>query len=140
MIIVLDTNVFVSALLSKNGASREVLRQCLLKQYQPIFGAALLAEYEDLLARESLFEDCSISEQERQDLFEALVSVSEWRSIFYGWRPNLRDEGDNHLVELAIAGGALAIITHNVKDFSGMDLQFPNLKILSPEQLIKGSS
>jgi hypothetical protein len=30
------------------------------------------------------------------------------------WRPNLRDEGDNHLVELAIAGGAEAIVTYNV--------------------------
>ena len=140
MIIVLDTNGFISALLSENGASREVLRRCLLKHYHLIFGAALLAEYEDLLARKSLFADCSITEEERQDLFEALLSVSEWKSIFYGWRPNLRDEGDNHLVELAVAGDASAIITHNIKDFSGMELQFPRLKILSPGQLIKGGS
>jgi hypothetical protein len=31
--------------------------------------------------------------------------------LIYGWRPHLRDEGDNHLVELAIAGGAEAIVT-----------------------------
>jgi len=26
-------------------------------------------------------------------------------TIYYGWRPNLPDEADNHLIELAMAGG-----------------------------------
>ena len=139
MVIVLDTSLFVSALLNPDGASREVLRRCLLKRYQPIFGAALLAEYEDLLARRELFSDCWISKEERQELFEALISVSSWKNIYYGWRPNLRDEADNHVVELAIAGGAVAIVTHNIKDFTGMELQFPGLEISTPAQLIQRS-
>lgn len=28
---------------------------------------------------------------------------SAWTRIYFGWRPNLRDEADNHLVELAVA-------------------------------------
>jgi uncharacterized protein len=140
MVIVLDTSVFVSALLSPDGASREVLRRCLLKHHQPLFGAALLAEYEDLLARRKLFAQCPITEEERQELFEALISVSGWKNIFYGWRPNLRDEADNHLIELAVAGSAEAIITHNIRDFTGMELQFPDLKIITPAQLIQRSS
>ena len=28
----------------------------------------------------------------------------------------MRDESDNHLVELAVAGGAAAIVTHNVRE------------------------
>jgi hypothetical protein len=33
--------------------------------------------------------------------------------VYYDWRPNLRDEGDTHLIELVLAGGAQAIVTHN---------------------------
>ncbi len=31
-------------------------------------------------------------------------------TVYYGWRPNLPDEGDNHLIELALAGSAQAIV------------------------------
>ena len=50
--IVLDTNVFVSALRSGGGASREVLRRILLGQLSPLFGNALWQEYQDLLGRD----------------------------------------------------------------------------------------
>src|SRR3546814_16078579 len=50
-VIVLDTNVFVSALRSEGGASREVLRCILLCRYMPLFGNALWLEYEGLLNR-----------------------------------------------------------------------------------------
>lgn len=116
-----------------------MLRRCLLKHLRPIFGAALFSEYEDLLALDGLFSDCSIDKSERQDLFEALIAVSSWKHIFYGWRPNLRDEADNHIVELAVAGSAGGIITHNLKDFTGLELQFPSLEILTPVQLLQKS-
>jgi len=38
--------------------------------------------------------------------------------IYFLWRPNLRDEADNHLVELAVAGGAQAVVTRNKRDFA----------------------
>ena len=53
-------------------------------------------------------------------------------TVYYRWRPNLRDEGDNHLVELAIAGGAEAMITHNLRDLKAMELKFPALAVLTP--------
>ena len=55
------------------------------------------------------------------------------------WRPNLRDESDNHLVELAVAGGAEAIVTRNVRDFRvGADLRFPQIRIVTPVQFLRG--
>ena len=48
----------------------------------------------------------------------------------------MRDEGDNHLIELAVAGNAQYLVTYNLKDFKNMDLQFPELQIISPEALL----
>jgi len=46
-------------------------------------------------------------------------------------------EGDNHLVELAVAGAASCIVTRNLRDFREMELRFPNLRVLSPEDQLK---
>jgi putative PIN family toxin of toxin-antitoxin system len=137
MIIVADTNIFVSALLGPAGASRAIVRACLEGRLQPLMGAALFAEYESLLARKPLFEFCRLDARQRDTLFNAFLSVCRWTNIYYGWRPNLRDEGDNHVVELAVAGGASAIITKNVRDFQGAELHFPGLRVLSPEEMLK---
>ena len=129
MKVVVDTNVMVAALLSGGGASRDVLRLCLEEKITPIFGTALFAEYEDVLARKELLAKAPLSAAERDTFFDALVSVGTWISIYYLWRPNLRDEDDNHLVELAVAGGAEWIITANLKDFRGAELRFDHLRI-----------
>lgn len=129
MKVVVDTNILVSALLSGGGAPRGVLRLCLEEKITPIFGMALFSEYEDVLAREALFIRSPLSASERNTLFDALVSVGTWISVYYLWRPNLRDEDDNHLVELAIAGGASWIITANLKDFRGAELRFDHLRV-----------
>ncbi len=62
---------------------------------------------------------------------------AEWVRVYYAWRPNLPDEGENHLVELAIAGGAEFIVTRNLRDLQRMELRFPQLKVVSPEDFLK---
>ena len=56
--------------------------------------------------------------------------------IYYLWRPNLKDENDNHLIELAIAGNAEILATHNLKDFRQTQLKFPRLQIKEPKEII----
>ena len=136
MRIVVDTNVFVAAVSSPDGASREVLRRCLLDRYEPLMGQALLAEYESVLARAEPFAASPTEESERDALWAALASRCRWVRVFYLWRPNLPDEADNHVVELAVAGGAEAIVTHNTRDFARAELHFPGLRVLSPGELI----
>ena len=100
-------------------------------------GTALFAEYEDVLGRETLFGGCRLNPDERDELLDIFLSVCQWTRIYYGWRPNLADEGDNHLVELAIAGGAGFVVTRNLRDFSRMELRFPSLSVLDPEALLQ---
>jgi predicted nucleic acid-binding protein len=81
-----------------------------------------------------------ISSEERDTLFAAFLSVSEWIRVYFLWRPNLPDKGDDHLIELAVAGGAGAIVTNNLSDLRGGELRFPYLKILTPNQFLKSLS
>lgn len=134
--LVIDTNVFISALISPTGASRAVLRACLQGKYQPLMGTALFLEYESILERSEVMARCRLPKTDIETLLSALMSVSQWVQVYYLWRPNLSDEADNHLIELAIAGNAEAIVTQNVKDFQKCELIFPQLSIISPEVLI----
>jgi putative PIN family toxin of toxin-antitoxin system len=137
---VFDTNVFVSALLSANGGARAVVRLALTGKVTPIFGNALFAEYESVLARPKMWTKCALTEDERAAFFDAVLSVSDWVRIHYLWRPNLLDEADNHVVELAVAANAEAIITANVRDFERTELIFPSVRIATPGQFLKWRS
>src|SRR4030065_402860 len=111
--VVIDTNVFVAGRRSGGGASRAVLRDALQGKIEPLFGNALWLEYEDLLGR-PVWTDATTSNERRQVL-AALARVGRWVTIYYGWRPNLPDEADNHLIELAMAGGAGGSNTPNAR-------------------------
>ena len=130
-----DTNVFVGACLGK-GPSSMVIEGCLTGRFVPLMGAALLAEYEDVLGRPKLFETCRLSKAEREELLNILLASCRWTRIYFGWRPNLRDEGDNHLVELAVAGAADTIVTYNIRHLRAMELKFPGLAVATPAQLL----
>lgn len=136
--VVLDTNVVVSAMRSGGGASRQVLRCVLSGQAIPLFGNALWQEYEELLGRDIWSSETT--HEERWQLLAALARVGRWVHVYFGWRPNLRDEGDNHLIELALAGNAQAIVTHNVRDLTRGELSWPTLSILTPAQFLKEQS
>ncbi|MFN3544000.1 MAG: putative toxin-antitoxin system toxin component, PIN family [Thiobacillus sp.] len=127
--------VFVAGLRSDGGASRAVLRDALQGKIEPLFGNALWLEYEDLLGR-PVWTDATTSHERRQVL-AALARVGRWVNIYYGWRPNLPDEADNHLIELAMAGGAGAIITRNVRDTRRGELLLNGLRVLSPAEYLE---
>lgn len=133
--VVIDTNVFVAGLRSAGGASREVLRWALTGRLQPLFGNALWLEYQDLLGRPVW--DESTTPGERLQVLAALAKQGRWVTVYYGWRPNLPDEADNHLIELALAGGAKAIVTHNVRDVRRGQLRLGDLRVLTPAQCLE---
>ncbi len=136
MLIVVDTNVFIGACLGR-GATAALIEACLNNQHQALFGTALLAEYEAVLSRQALFAKSRLSAEEREELLDIFLSTCQWTRIYYGWRPNLRDEGDNHLVELAVAGGASYVVTQNLRDLQSAELRFPDIGILTPSQFLK---
>lgn len=133
---VIDTNVFIGACLGQ-GACSAVVAACLEGKLTPLMGVALLSEYEDVLGRKNLFVRSHLDGGERDELLDIFLSTCSWTQIYYGWRPNLQDESDNHLIELAVAGGADYIVTRNLRDVARSELLFPDLKVVFPETLLK---
>ena len=134
--VVVDTDVFVGACLG-TGAASQVIAACLAGRCHPLMGVALIAEYEDVLSRQSLFAKCRLSKAERDELLDIFLASCQWSRVYFGWRPNLPDEADNHLIELAVAGGADFVVTRNLRHVARMELKFPALKIVNPAAFMK---
>ena len=136
MRVVIDTNVFVGACMGV-GASNAVVRACLEHRLVPVMGVALLTEFEATLSRDELFARSRLDDAERSMLLDTFLALCEWTRVYFLWRPNLKDESDNHLIELAVAGDADVVVTRNLRDLRGAELRFEPLRILSPEDFLK---
>lgn len=136
MRIVVDTNVLLGAVLGA-GAANAAVAACLKGQCVPLMGNALFNEYEDVFSRNALFEKSRLGPEEREELLDIFFACCEWTRVYYLWRPNLRDEADNHLIELAVAGGADFIVTRNLRDLQSAELRFGGLKVVSPDLFLK---
>ena len=136
MNVVIDTNVWISALISKEGLGREIIRLSLLDKISPQISTTLFLEYEAVMKREKIINLCSLSIKEQEELFQAFLSTSKWNEIFYLWRPNLDDEGDDFLVELAVASNSEIIITDNKKDLESGELHF-GFEVLTPQEFLE---
>ena len=136
MRVVIDTNVFVGACMGV-GASNAVVRACLEHRLVPLMGVALLTEFEATLSRDELFARSRLDAAERSMLLDTFLALCGWTRVYFLWRPNLKDESDNHLIELAVAGDADVVVTRNLRDLRGAELRFEPLRILSPEDFLK---
>lgn len=134
MKVVVDCNIFISAILLEDEYTKKVLEFCLKKELLSQMGPKLFCEYEDVLSRDKIISQVKIDRGEIEDLLNAFMSVSSWNEMYYLWLPNLKDEGDNHLVELAVASNADILITHNKKDFLQNELQF-DFEILNAKEV-----
>ena len=67
----------------------------------------------------------------------ALIEVAEKVTTRFLWHPNLRDEGDNFVVEIAVAAQPCTIVTHNVRDFQAGELRFPTVFVKRPQEIVQ---
>lgn len=136
MKIVIDTSVWISALITKESSARELLRLVFNGTLSPQMSEALFREYESVMQRKKIQKLTPLTLLEQNELFEAYLSTCQWNEIYYLWRPNLKDEDDNFVVELAVASGSEALVTYNINDFKNVELLFMHT-IVTPEDFIK---
>jgi len=117
--IILDTNVLYAGLYSSRGASFKILQAIEEGKLKIVLSTPLLFEYEDILKRNRV--DLGLSNQEIEKVLDYFCMKSEHQKIYFLWRPYLPDPKDDHLLELAIASGTKLIVTHNTKDFKGVE-------------------
>jgi|SRR6056297_672343 len=133
MRIVLDTNILISGLRSRNGASFQILRLLGASQFTTCVSVPLVLEYEQTLAR--LAPGFGLDESDVRDVMDYLCAVSIHQPIFYLWRPQLSDPDDDMLLELAVAADCDAIVTYNRSDFhSASDF---GIEIIDAKQLLE---
>lgn len=98
----------------------------------PATSLPLFAEYESVLGRPETQRRCPLTATEQTQLFDAFLSRTRLVEVYYLSRPNLPDEGDNHVLELAVAAGDAPIVTFNRRDFRSGELRFPGLIVQTP--------
>ncbi len=133
MDVVLDTNVLVSALRSKRGASHSLLRLIGTGKFDIHLSVPVFLEYEAVAKR--LVVDGFLRESDVEDILDYLCGVAKKHSIFYLWRPFLRDPKDDMVLELAVASDCNSIVTYNLRDFSGVE-RF-GIRVITPHQFLK---
>lgn len=131
--VVIDSNVLVSALRSKNGVSHQLLLLIDAGLYKPNVSVPLLFEYEDVLKRSGLIK--GLTNQEIDDVLDYFLSKSSLREIYFLWRPFLKDIKDDLVLEVAVESNSKYIITFNKKDFIGIH-QF-DIKAVTPYEFLE---
>ena len=132
-LIVIDTNVILSALQSKKGKSFELISKITEDVFDFAISVPLTLEYEAVLKRKldrTIFTDSDI-----EDFINYLCKVGIKTKLFYLWRPYLKDPFDDHVLEVTIQSNASTIVTYNKKDFK--EAENLGLKILTPKDFLE---
>ncbi len=117
--IVIDTNVLVSGLRSKRGMSYRLLSFLGGRLYRPIVTVPLVVEYEKSLCDPKT--EVPFSTGDIGKYLNYFCSVSDCRKVHLLWRPFLRDQNDDMVLEAAVSGQCEYIVTFNMQDFKNIE-------------------
>lgn len=130
--IVIDTNVFISALRSRRGASFKLLSMLGGNAFDISVSVPLVLEYEALAKRQA--RALGLDARTIDDILDYLCQVARRREIFFLWRPFLKDPNDDLVLELAVESESGFVITYNRRDFAGIETF--GIKILTPKEFL----
>jgi uncharacterized protein len=122
LLVVLDTNTLVRGVLSRSSASGQIVAACESRRIQLLLSKPVLDEYSRIASSPEIVERASAADTAEVQSFLARLRYLSVRPRLGSIRFRLeRDPRDEMFIELAIAGHATHIITHD-KDL----LSLPN--------------
>ena len=128
----LDSSVLVAGFRSRRGASFRLLELLRVGRFEITVSVPLALEYEAVLVRHA--KALGLRRDEAEGLVDYLCQVAHRQEIHFLWRPTLTDPRDEFILELAVAAGCEAIVTHNVRDFMGVS-RF-RARVLTPAEFL----
>lgn len=129
--------MLVAAFRSRNGASNAIVRLALMGDLPLVVHQKLVYEYRDVLSRPDILAETGLAWDDIERVLAHLVASAQEVEVRYLWRPNLKDEADNFILEIAVAAWPCTIVTHNLKDFVRAELRFPQIALRTPGQLLQ---
>lgn len=129
----MNTSVVVSALRSRRGASFKLISLLEQGRFELAVSVPLILDYEDVLARFTSTE--LFTHDDVAAYLDYVCAIGHKQSIFFLWRPCLPDPKDDMILELAVAAGCEAVVTHNRRDFTGAERL--NVQIHGPKDFLK---
>lgn len=111
MIAVIDTNVFMAALLNPSGAPAKIRRRWQQRQFETLISEAVLEEYADVLTHAP-----AIAIIDAQVLIDEIEALSR-RVKISGTLQACKDPDDDKFLETAVLGGVDFLVTKNLKHF-----------------------
>jgi len=121
---------------SPTGASAELLRLARRGKVVLLATVTLAVEYEAVCTKAEHRIAAGLSEEEVGIFLDAMVALAEPVKTHYLWRPQLRDPGDEMVLEAAVNGRAEALVTFNVRDYGNTPARF-GIDVMLPRKAIE---
>ena len=97
---------------------------------------ALALEYEATCRRAEHGVAAGLSPAQVGIFIDAVIALAEPVETHFLWRPQLRDPGDELVLEAAVNGQANAIVTFHQKDFGEIPMKF-SVEVLAPVDALR---
>ena len=125
---VIDTNVIVSALITKNSeaATIHVIRAVLNGQVVPVYNKAIFREYEEVLKRKKFHLDESVVDSMISYFMAFGVEEEQIHTDLA-----FQDEDDRVFYEVSLSNDDAYLVTGNLKHYPR------TIKVLTPSEFVK---
>jgi len=100
-----------------------------------LLSVPLALEYEAVCRRAEHRAEAGLTAPQVEVFLDAIIAMAEAVPTHFLWRPQLRDPGDEMVLEAAVNGGADALVTFNVRDYGTSPSRF-GVEVLLPREAI----
>ena len=131
--VILNTDVFLSGLSSRNGSSFQILKMIKNELFKLVVSVPLVFEYHHSAKRASRL--LGLTHEQIDDVLDYFCLVAYRQSITHHWRTYFQDPKSEMILSLALASDADYIITHKTEPI--VDMKRFGIRIVTPQLFLK---